>query len=136
MTRGSKVKSGNGKNVRSATRADQAIGVRVHAMRNDLKMSQAELGDALGVTFQQVQKYEKGINRIGAARLAQIAVALKTTVAQLLGTDGATSMKGGDDLTFDTVTYKLAKELKGLHPKIANALRLLAVTIKANGGKS
>ena len=46
-----------------------------------LKMSQTTLGDALGLTFQQVQKYEKGTNRIGASRLQQIADALQAQVS-------------------------------------------------------
>lgn len=45
-----------------------------------LGMSQSALAESLGVTFQQVQKYEKGTNRIGVARLTQIATALETTV--------------------------------------------------------
>jgi transcriptional regulator with XRE-family HTH domain len=43
-------------------------------------MSQTQLGDALGITFQQVQKYEKGVNRVGASRLVKISEVLKTSV--------------------------------------------------------
>ena len=46
-----------------------------------LSMSQEKLGDALGLTFQQVQKYEKGTNRIGASRLQQISIILQVPVA-------------------------------------------------------
>jgi transcriptional regulator with XRE-family HTH domain len=46
-----------------------------------LSMSQEKLGDALGLTFQQVQKYEKGTNRIGASRLQQISLILQVPVA-------------------------------------------------------
>jgi transcriptional regulator with XRE-family HTH domain len=52
---------------------DRHIGSRVRARRMMLGMSQEKLADALGLTFQQVQKYEKGINRIGASRLLHIA---------------------------------------------------------------
>jgi len=52
---------------------DGHIGSRVRARRTMLGMSQERLADALGLTFQQVQKYEKGMNRIGASRLLQIA---------------------------------------------------------------
>jgi transcriptional regulator with XRE-family HTH domain len=48
---------------------DKHVGSRVRARRVMLDMSQTDLGDALGLTFQQVQKYEKGANRIGASRL-------------------------------------------------------------------
>jgi transcriptional regulator with XRE-family HTH domain len=58
---------------RSATAEDKAIGLKLRTRRMEQKMSQAELGDFLGVSFQQVQKYEQGVNRVGASRLAQIA---------------------------------------------------------------
>ena len=51
---------------------DKHVGTRVRMRRMMLDMSQSELGDALGITFQQVQKYEKGTNRISASRLQQI----------------------------------------------------------------
>jgi transcriptional regulator with XRE-family HTH domain len=52
---------------------DKYVGQRVRMRRLMLGMSQTKLGDALGLTFQQVQKYEKGTNRISASRLQQIA---------------------------------------------------------------
>jgi transcriptional regulator with XRE-family HTH domain len=52
---------------------DRHLGSRVRARRLMLGMSQEKLAEALGLTFQQVQKYEKGINRVGASRLLQIA---------------------------------------------------------------
>ena len=52
---------------------DQHVGDRVRMRRKMQGMSQGKLGDALGLTFQQVQKYEKGTNRIGASRLQHIA---------------------------------------------------------------
>jgi transcriptional regulator with XRE-family HTH domain len=52
---------------------DKHVGSRVRMQRLLLRMSQETLGNALGLTFQQVQKYEKGTNRIGASRLQQIA---------------------------------------------------------------
>jgi transcriptional regulator with XRE-family HTH domain len=51
---------------------DRHVGSRVRMRRVMLGMSQEKLGEALGLTFQQVQKYEKGVNRIGASRLQQI----------------------------------------------------------------
>ncbi|MGH6857370.1 MAG: helix-turn-helix domain-containing protein, partial [Methylocella sp.] len=51
---------------------DRHVGSRVRMRRVMLGMSQEKLGEALGLTFQQVQKYEKGTNRIGASRLQQI----------------------------------------------------------------
>jgi transcriptional regulator with XRE-family HTH domain len=60
---------------------DRHVGSRVRMRRMMLSMSQEKLGDALGLTFQQVQKYEKGTNRIGASRLQQISIILQVPVA-------------------------------------------------------
>lgn len=66
---------------RSTNEVDKRIGARVRARRLDIGMSQETLADILGVTFQQVQKYEKGVNRIAASRLYDISAALKVSVA-------------------------------------------------------
>jgi transcriptional regulator with XRE-family HTH domain len=63
-------------NQRSTVRADIELGKRIRLRRVEQKISQSELGDKLGVSFQQVQKYEKGVNRVGASRLQQISTAL------------------------------------------------------------
>src|ERR1700674_4216392 len=60
---------------------DKHVGSRVRMRRMMMGMSQEKLGDAIGLTFQQVQKYEKGTNRIGASRLQQIANTLQVPVA-------------------------------------------------------
>jgi transcriptional regulator with XRE-family HTH domain len=63
-----------------------------------LSMSQEKLGDALGLTFQQVQKYEKGTNRIGASRLQQISEILKVPVSFFFeGAPGPVSPDGMDE---------------------------------------
>lgn len=59
---------------------DVHVGARVRLRRTLLGMSQERLGDALGLTFQQVQKYERGANRIGASRLFDLARALQVPV--------------------------------------------------------
>ena len=58
---------------RKSDGVDKHVGERVRLRRIMLKMSQTELGNKIGVTFQQLQKYEKGANRIGASRLYQLA---------------------------------------------------------------
>jgi transcriptional regulator with XRE-family HTH domain len=63
---------------RNVTPMDRVLGTKVRARRIEMHLSQSDLADALGVSFQQVQKYEKGVNRIGSSRLMQIAQALKT----------------------------------------------------------
>jgi transcriptional regulator with XRE-family HTH domain len=60
---------------------DKHVGSRVRMRRMMLSMSQEKLGDALDLTFQQVQKYEKGTNRIGASRLQQISKILQVPVS-------------------------------------------------------
>lgn len=60
--------------------ADRHVGNRIRMRRLMLSMSQEKLADKIGLTFQQVQKYEKGTNRVGASRLAQIATALNCQI--------------------------------------------------------
>ncbi|MDF1791755.1 MAG: helix-turn-helix transcriptional regulator [Thalassobaculaceae bacterium] len=60
---------------------DIHVGARVRLRRTLLGMSQERLGDALGLTFQQVQKYERGANRVGASRLFELAKALGVPVS-------------------------------------------------------
>ena len=64
---------------------DVRLGAAVRAAREGGGLTQAQLGKALGVTFQQVQKYERGSNRIAAATLARIADALDATASELMG---------------------------------------------------
>jgi len=74
---------------------DKHVGSRVRMRRMMLSMSQEKLGDALGLTFQQVQKYEKGTNRIGASRLQQISHILQVPVAFFF--EGAPTLPGQHD---------------------------------------
>ena len=60
---------------------DIHVGSRVRLRRNLLGMSQEKLGEALGLTFQQIQKYERGANRIGASRLFEMSKVLGVTVS-------------------------------------------------------
>lgn len=73
---------------RIPTEADRLVGQRITAFRKAAGLSQGTLGAALGVTFQQVQKYEKGANRIGAGRLVVVAETLGVPVVALLGQEG------------------------------------------------
>jgi len=65
---------------RIANPVDKHVGSRIRMRRLMLGMSQEKLGDGLGLTFQQVQKYEKGTNRIGAGRLQHISQLLQVPV--------------------------------------------------------
>ena len=62
---------------------DVMVGARIRILRNHRGMSQGELAGKIGVTFQQVQKYEKGTNRVGASRLSRIAAVLGVSVGEL-----------------------------------------------------
>lgn len=59
-------------NERRSTPIDAYVGRRVKQRREDLNMSQERLAEMLGISFQQVQKYERGLNRVGASRLFQL----------------------------------------------------------------
>lgn len=72
------------KNIRSATSGDTFVGERIREGRIAAKMTQEDLGKALGVTFQQVQKYEKGKNRVAVTRIQQIAEKLGKPVSFFL----------------------------------------------------
>ena len=74
---------------------DTHVGSRVRMRRLILSMSQEKLADAIGLTFQQVQKYEKGTNRMGSSRLVQIANVLKVPVTFFFeGTPGQSKLDG------------------------------------------
>ena len=69
------------KGSRRANPVDLHVGSRVRFRRMLIGMSQEKLGESLGLTFQQIQKYEKGVNRIGASRLFELGKALGVSVA-------------------------------------------------------
>lgn len=85
---------------------DARVGSRIKMQRAVLGMSQTRLGEALGITFQQVQKYEKGINRVGASRLSRIAEVLGVSIsyffedARPAGTGAAPSDTGHELMSF------------------------------------
>jgi transcriptional regulator with XRE-family HTH domain len=62
---------------------DSVVGAKIRIFRTNRGLSQTALAEAIGVTFQQVQKYESGTNRVGAGRLSRIAVVLGVSIGQL-----------------------------------------------------
>src|SRR5436305_2115935 len=70
---------------RRATAEDIEIGRKIRALRLERGLSQSGLADGIGLTFQQVQKYEKGTNRVSAGRLQQIAGILNTPITFFYG---------------------------------------------------
>lgn len=100
---------------------DIYVGKRLRSRRAMLGKSQEEIGDAVGITFQQVQKYEKGLNRIGSSRLYELATFLKVSPSYFF--EGISAVEGDsnensfimaeDASTFDHENYS-SKEVMGL----------------------
>ena len=82
--------------VKAPNPVDKYVGSRIRMRRIMLGMSQEKLGESLGLTFQQIQKYEKGTNRVGASRLQQISEILQVPVSFLFegGPGGALNANG------------------------------------------
>lgn len=80
-------------NERSSTAIDAYVGRRLKQRREELGLSQERLADLLGISFQQVQKYERGFNRVGASRLFQIGEALSVQTAFFF--EGLEPVRGG-----------------------------------------
>jgi transcriptional regulator with XRE-family HTH domain len=90
---------------RSATKNDVELGRRIRLRRVEQNISQQDLGAKLGVSFQQVQKYEKGVNRVGASRLELIAKALDVPVSFFY--DGDAKTREVDSLLFLDSAFSL-----------------------------
>ena len=75
----------------AADPVDVAVGARIRLLRKVRGLSQQALAEAAGVTFQQIQKYERGANRVSASMLARIAKTLSVPVAEMFGENAAYS---------------------------------------------
>ncbi len=95
---------------------DKYVGSRVRMRRIMLGMSQEKLGDALGLTFQQIQKYEKGTNRVGASRIQQIAQILQVPVSFLFdgGPNGTAGVDGFGEAAAPTYVSEFLATSEGL----------------------
>ena len=108
---------------RAPNPVDLHVGARIRMRRKLLGVSQEKLADQLGLTFQQVQKYERGANRVSASKLYEIARALQTSVAYFF--DGLASTDGGADpanvppeFMHELVMTPEGLELAALFPKL------------------
>jgi transcriptional regulator with XRE-family HTH domain len=105
---------GNVKNTRGAQPIDKQVGERVRKRRIMNGLTQPEVAQKLGITFQQLQKYEKGTNRIGASRLHQISRVLNTPVS-LFFEDSSGSKGRADnappDYLVDVMSTALGRKL-------------------------
>ncbi|MEM6682734.1 MAG: helix-turn-helix transcriptional regulator [Pseudomonadota bacterium] len=100
---------------------DIHVGKQVRKRRNALSMSQEKLGKALGLTFQQVQKYERGTNRIGSSRLYEL--------AQILDVDISYFFEGYDEPTTAILgqVAENATEFEGAAPENPETIDLIRV---------
>jgi transcriptional regulator with XRE-family HTH domain len=98
------------KSIKRAGPIDATVGRNVRIWRMAKGLSQAELADRLGVTFQQVQKYEVGANRIGTGRLVKVAAILGVPISALFeGTAGADRSRSLLALVSDRRSFRLAQ---------------------------
>src|ERR1700755_1274306 len=112
------------KRTKSAGVTEQKIGARIIMRRHEVGMTQTELGNALGIAFQQIQKYEKGTNRIGGHRLGQMADALGVGVEYFYR--GIEANAGASELTA-AETFAASKD----GAKIAAAFGSLSAEMRA-----
>lgn len=93
---------------KKASPVDAEVGVRIRFYRLNAGMSQTQLGEKIGVTFQQVQKYENGSNRVGAGRLTQIAGALGVPVTAFFEASGEAAQKNGHPSVTELLSHPSA----------------------------
>lgn len=98
---------------------DIEVGRRVRALRLERNMSQTALADRLGLTFQQVQKYEKGVNRIGAGRLQTIAEIFQVSITDLFA--DAQPAAHGQQSVYELVDSAAALRLLRAYTRLPNS---------------
>jgi transcriptional regulator with XRE-family HTH domain len=111
---------------RAPNPVDRHVGLRIRMRRKELGISQERLAESIGLTFQQVQKYERAANRVSASKLWEMARALKTTIAYFyegLGevTPSGASAGGGRAGVHDFLMTAEGMELAACFPKIRRA---------------
>jgi len=115
---------------------DIAVGARIRVRRQALGMSQSDLSGGLNLTFQQIQKYERGTNRVSASMLVKIAAILETSVAALVGEDGADSVDPTVLAQFATKgAAALVKALAEIEDEKVRAALVLVAQVVAAGYK-
>jgi transcriptional regulator with XRE-family HTH domain len=113
---------------RSATSVDKLVGRNIRKARLARGLSQTALADKLGITFQQVQKYEKGVNRVGSGRLFHIGSILDLPLTSFfVEADGASPAKGSRSATrSDALSIRLAQAFQQL-PNSRSRLALVTL---------
>ncbi|KQV62217.1 Cro/Cl family transcriptional regulator [Caulobacter sp. Root343] len=101
---------------------DLHVGARIRMRRKILGVSQERLAEDLGLTFQQIQKYERGANRVSASKLYEIAKSLQSSVGYffegLADTTREGMAEGGEPFVHDFLMTSEGLELAGLFPRI------------------
>jgi transcriptional regulator with XRE-family HTH domain len=111
---------------RSTNAVDRRLGQRVRTRRLEIGMSQERLAELLGVTFQQVQKYEKGVNRMAASRLFAISSALEMPIARFFegigqGRGAAGVAEKEEDFLHDALATPEGAQLMSMFASIKSA---------------
>jgi transcriptional regulator with XRE-family HTH domain len=122
---------------RSINSVDKYIGERVRAGRNAANLSQTELGAALNISFQQIQKYERGVNRVTCSKLVQIAAALRLDVGWFFeGCPGLLHVSKNNSAALSVTQFFqelgaafLAEHFVRLEPKYRHIVRQLASSL-------
>ena len=122
---------------------DRHVGLRIRLRRKELGISQEKLAESIGLTFQQVQKYERAANRVSASKLWEVARALETSISYFyegLPTDGELRHQSGpklEDFLLTTEGMELARYFpqipqQGVRRQILELVRTMAA--EPNGG--
>jgi len=94
---------------------DFHVGQMIRARRRELGLSQTALGDEIGISFKQIQKYESGTNRIGAGRLYEISLALDTNIETFFeGAPGSAPSNGTADAAAEIAAIAMDRECENL----------------------
>lgn len=117
-------------NAKKLTNADAQIGNRIRMRRVIIGMSQESLGRLLGITFQQVQKYEKGVNRVGGGRLQEIAKHLGVRTNYFFD-----EAPGGVELpVLSAQTIEMMQAFESLTPRLRTCVRSIVMDLAAQTG--
>jgi transcriptional regulator with XRE-family HTH domain len=115
--------------VHRVSQVDKDIGKRIRLYRIEKGLSQTALGTAVGVTFQQIQKYEKGTNRVGGSRMQKIATALGTTPAAFFGTEQSGEQSEMLSLLTLSGVPRLLRCYSAMRPAARDAIIRMAVVL-------
>lgn len=131
----------NAPGIKQTQPVDRHVGIRIRTRRKLMGITQQELGRRLGLTFQQVQKYERGANRIGASRLYQLAEILEVPVAWFFEGLPANAATPGMSARQDEVAvflaeplaHRLVREFPKLPPELkSNVVALISRMVRAS----